>query len=192
MERRIVQDIIPTPKKSIRNIPLPASREHEHEREKREEKREEEIAVREVRERFEHRKPHDRGSSRKYFIIGGIIIVAIALYFCADAFAHATVSVVLGSESDSVHGSFTTKATASSAAGVTDSVISIIKKSQTTISATTTQDVETKATGSIIIFNDYSAAPQKLVANTRFETSSGLIYRIGQSCSCRARRPKPV
>ncbi len=183
MERRIVQDIIPTPKRSIRNIPLPASREREHEREKREEKREEEIAVHEVRERFEHRNPHDRKSSRKYFIIGGIIIVAIALYFCADAFAHATVSVVLGSESDSVHGSFTTKVSASSSAGITDSAISITKKSQTTITATTTQDVETKATGSIIIFNDYSTAPQKLVTNTRFETSSGLIYRIGQSVS---------
>lgn len=38
--------------------------------------------------------------------------------------------------------------------------------------------VDTKALGTITIKNTYSAAPQKLVANTRFQTPEGRIYRI--------------
>ena len=99
--------------------------------------------------------------------------------------AHATVSVTLASESDAVSNSFTTRAAAlaSTTNGITDSVISITKTGSVTLSATTTKDVETKATGTIIVFNDYSTTPQKLIANTRFETSSGLIYRIATSIS---------
>lgn len=38
-----------------------------------------------------------------------------------------------------------------------------------------------KSSGRIIIYNNYSSAPQKLIANTRFETSDGKIYRIRNS-----------
>jgi len=40
------------------------------------------------------------------------------------------------------------------------------------------QHVDTKASGQITIINDYSAAPVKLVSTTRFETPSGLIFRV--------------
>lgn len=40
-----------------------------------------------------------------------------------------------------------------------------------------------KASGQILIFNSYSAKPQTLVANTRFETSNGLVYRIKNAVS---------
>lgn len=41
-----------------------------------------------------------------------------------------------------------------------------------------TKFVETKASGSLTIYNDYSAAPVKLLENTRFETPEGLIFRV--------------
>ncbi len=37
--------------------------------------------------------------------------------------------------------------------------------------------VETKASGSITVFNDYSSTPVRLLKNTRFETPEGLIFR---------------
>lgn len=40
-----------------------------------------------------------------------------------------------------------------------------------------TQHVETKASGSIIVVNEYSTASVKLVKNTRFQTPDGLIFR---------------
>ena len=35
-----------------------------------------------------------------------------------------------------------------------------------------------KASGKIIVYNNYGSAPQKLIANTRFQTSDGKVYRI--------------
>lgn len=40
------------------------------------------------------------------------------------------------------------------------------------------EQVSTKATGKIFIYNTKSTAPQKLVKNTRFETKDGLIFKI--------------
>lgn len=40
-----------------------------------------------------------------------------------------------------------------------------------------THHVETKASGSITVVNDYSATPVKLLATTRFETPDGLVFR---------------
>ena len=34
------------------------------------------------------------------------------------------------------------------------------------------------ASGKITVYNNYSSAPQKLIANTRFQTSDGKVYRI--------------
>jgi hypothetical protein len=44
--------------------------------------------------------------------------------------------------------------------------------------ATGEEFVEEKASGKIVIYNDYSSAGQKLIDNTRFETPNGLIFRI--------------
>lgn len=178
MSPRIVQDVVPTPRKSIRDIPLPPSRGRQRE------KLEVDESVREVQEEFHSHRPSGN-RSKKYLVIIGILVVLAALFFGADAFAHATVSVVLSSQSDPVESSFVTRtlAAASSTNGITDSPIMIAKTGSATVTASGSQDVETKAVGTIIIFNDYSTAAQKLVANTRFETSSGLIYRIAQSVS---------
>ncbi len=44
-----------------------------------------------------------------------------------------------------------------------------------------TKKVEAKASGKIIIYNNYDSSEQKLIKNTRFETPGGKIYRINQS-----------
>lgn len=43
------------------------------------------------------------------------------------------------------------------------------------------EEVSEKASGSIIVFNDYSETEQKLIKNTRFESPEGYIYRIEES-----------
>ena len=201
MSPRIVQDVIPTPRKSIRDIPLPPSRARDREKNRereldREEKREEDEAVKAVREEFEHHNHHEyrerKPKAKRYFIIFGILVVVAIIFFIVNAMAHATVSVVLSSQSSSVSGSFVTRpeSTAALTNGITDSVITLTKTGSVNVTASGTQDVETKATGTIIVFNDYSTAPQKLVANTRFQTSTGLIYRINHRLPCRERRRK--
>jgi hypothetical protein len=47
-----------------------------------------------------------------------------------------------------------------------------------TVAATTESAVERKASGSVTIYNDFNNESQELIATTRFETESGLIFRI--------------
>lgn len=47
-----------------------------------------------------------------------------------------------------------------------------------TLVATKKEDAKIAATGRVVIFNDYTATPQNLIANTRLETKDGKIYRI--------------
>jgi hypothetical protein len=51
----------------------------------------------------------------------------------------------------------------------------------TTVTANGTKQVNTPAQGELTISNTYSSAPQKLIANTRFEAPDGKIYRIHDS-----------
>jgi hypothetical protein len=44
-----------------------------------------------------------------------------------------------------------------------------------------TKKVESKASGKIVIYNNFSAEPQRLIKNTRFEATGGKIYRINDS-----------
>ncbi|PIP87257.1 hypothetical protein COW81_01210 [Candidatus Campbellbacteria bacterium CG22_combo_CG10-13_8_21_14_all_36_13] len=57
-------------------------------------------------------------------------------------------------------------------------VMSISESANKTVVSTGQEQKESKALGTIIVYNDYSTSPQKLIANTRFETPDGLIYRI--------------
>lgn len=49
------------------------------------------------------------------------------------------------------------------------------------LSLSESRKVEAKASGKVIVYNNYDASPQKLIKNTRFESSKGKIYRINQS-----------
>ncbi len=54
-----------------------------------------------------------------------------------------------------------------------------LKESATkAVKASGKRRVEERASGKIMIFNDFSAKTQRLVTNTRFETPEGLVYRI--------------
>ncbi|MEK7505828.1 MAG: hypothetical protein AAB597_02950 [Patescibacteria group bacterium] len=56
--------------------------------------------------------------------------------------------------------------------------LSISRVSEKEVPATGEKNVEKRAAGTIVIYNNYSAASQRLVTNTRFETPEGKIYRI--------------
>ena len=49
------------------------------------------------------------------------------------------------------------------------------------LKASESRKVEAKASGKVTIYNNYDSSPQKLIKNTRLQSSSGKIYRITQS-----------
>ncbi len=57
-----------------------------------------------------------------------------------------------------------------------DTVV-ISGEEKNTIQATEEKDVTERATGTVVIFNSFSSAPQKLAIDTRLEGSNGKIYK---------------
>lgn len=47
-----------------------------------------------------------------------------------------------------------------------------------TVAATGSQHVENHASGTITVYNAYTTTAQRLITNTRFQTSDGLVFRI--------------
>ena len=60
-------------------------------------------------------------------------------------------------------------------------IIQVSKTESTEANATGQKEASKKASGTIIVYNAYSANSQRLIKNTRFETPDGKIYRINSS-----------
>ncbi len=58
------------------------------------------------------------------------------------------------------------------------SVVKLSKDKGLSVPASGEEEISRKASGTIVVYNDASSEPQRLIATTRFETSSGLVYRI--------------
>lgn len=67
-------------------------------------------------------------------------------------------------------------------------VVSISATTEKAVPAGAVEKVEKKATGTIIIYNTTSEAPQKLIANTRFESPDGKVFRIASAVTIPGRK----
>ncbi|MCK5022093.1 MAG: hypothetical protein KAR54_02505 [Candidatus Pacebacteria bacterium] len=65
--------------------------------------------------------------------------------------------------------------------GVPFDIINLEEISSSSVPVESEEDIEERASGTIIVFNNFSSDNQRLIKNTRFETPEGLIYRIQQS-----------
>lgn len=106
-------------------------------------------------------------------IIAVLVIIALsvaALYY----FSSAKVDISPNTVSAAVQNSFT--ATKSSGE-LPYEIITAQKVASQSVKSTGTKNVTTSASGSITIYNTQAKA-QKLIANTRFATAAGLVFRI--------------
>lgn len=125
-----------------------------------------------------------RKPNRKYLLwILGIAVVAGLVFFLSSMWSTADVVVTQRVSSGNLNASF------SAAKNVGDqplsyAVMTISKETDaavtSTSSAASAKGTPTKASGTIVIFNN-NAESQPLVKTTRFEVSNGLIYRINSS-----------
>ncbi len=68
------------------------------------------------------------------------------------------------------------------------SIIEMQKTASTTIEATEKKFVKQRASGELIVYNDYSSESQRIIKNTRFEAPDGKIYRVKNSFVVPGRR----
>ena len=118
-------------------------------------------------------------------IIMVAVIVALGAWIVAVDFGHVAVTINFTKTPWQYQGNFTADKAASSIDPTSNvlpaQVFSINKNTTQLFPATSEQNVSTKATGVLTIYNAYSSAAQSLVATTRFVTPDGKIFRLANS-----------
>ena len=124
--------------------------------------------------------PQRRGS--RLWLWGGIFVALLALAAIALVALRPT-SVFVSPRSHAILFDDTARFMAYPASSAAEgslafTVESTILEDSQVVAAEGTVRVEEKANGSVTIYNDYSADSVKLIKNTRFESSQGLIFRV--------------
>lgn len=118
------------------------------------------------------------------FIVGVVTTVGLYTY----VFNEATITFVPKKEDVDVNKSFVLSSGKDDIGSIYFEVAttSIFKSKSLPLSEN--KKVEMKASGKIIVYNNFDASPQKLIKNTRFESSGGKIYRINDSITIPGKR----
>src|SRR6185437_10341360 len=123
-----------------------------------------------------------RGGRVIGWIVGILVVCALAAWLVSAFFNHADITINFKQLPWSYQDSFTADKNAvainSSSNTIPAQIFTTNKNITETFHGSSVQQVSQKAQGTITIYNAYSAAPQDLVATTRFETPDGKIFRI--------------
>jgi hypothetical protein len=204
MPRR-VQDIIPSNHRSIRDIPAAESTrrqgssstpERSKKREQASLEKEEVISIHRKHTEPEstspkkldqehilpHPKPPKKNRAKKARL-SLILAVLVVIGLCAGAafvlsghFAGATFNLTPKILPVSINGTYIIPSIASGVFGY--DTVSMSGTATTTVAAVQGSYTETKAQGSVLVYNSYSTQTQRLVAGTRLGGNSGLVYRL--------------
>lgn len=171
MQRNQFSDLSPR-RRSIRDIPLPNKPVEKTENEK--------FSM--ERERIEIKNTESgNGDSggKKWWV--GILVVVFGGFWGASIFLHAaTVNII--PEQAEYKGTLDIYAhTNASPTELQYDSLQFIESISKKVLATGEESVSVKASGKVIIYNNYSTLPQKLIANTRLEATGGKIYRIKEA-----------
>lgn len=159
--KKIMSDIIIS-KKSIRQIPLTKEKKVEYRAEKNKE-----------------RKPLN--SKLVIWFIAGVCLLAL---FFGLSLLFTSATIVINPRSEKItftNDTYTAKLNPESQTDLPFEILKIKQKLSETLVATEEKEVSIKATGKIIIYNNYGVLPQRLTNNTRFEATNSKIYRISGS-----------
>lgn len=121
------------------------------------------------------------GGLKKWPLISGIIgVVVIILLFLS--FSGIEVTIYPKEVTTTINSELQAKNVSKGDSGPLGfTIMEVAEESSRTVNATGEEQITEKAFGKIVIYNEYTEEPQRLVKNTRFESPKGLIYRILES-----------
>lgn len=119
------------------------------------------------------------GSRLVLWLIGAISTVVL-LFFLGNVFSGATITITPKSQNVKVDLNLIAKPNAATGE-LAYTLFTTSRDKDGTLQTDGEKPVESRASGRIIIYNNYSTSAQRLVKNTRFETPDGLIYRLADS-----------
>lgn len=164
MPKKLFDDIVPPKKRSIRNI------KNSH--------TEEQKSNSDYNLEYNNTKRTRPFRFAIWFMVLIIIIVFVLAF--SLLFSGAKVTVSPKQSSTVVDARFTTAINAD-IGELSYEIMTIEKSSSKKIPASGREKIEERASGKIIIYNNFNSLSQRLIKNTRFETPEGLVYRINKS-----------
>lgn len=133
--------------------------------------------------------PQRKRTSRAGLWFVAIIAIIVLFIVLSSLFSGVKVKVTPNQEEILIDGTFS----AFRSPGINEigyEIMTLTRKLSGEVEATGEEFVEEKASGRIVVYNNYSTATQRLIKNTRFETSDGLIYRIKNAVTVPGRQTK--
>ena len=131
------------------------------------------------------KRPHRRRGGRIWLVVFIVIVAAVAgtAYAASAYFSKATFTIV-PVEADASLSGITIVANGTSTPGTLRyEVIRETGVATTSVPATDGAYISTKSSGTVILYNSYQKAPQRLIAGTRLSSDPGLVYRLTGSVS---------
>ena len=125
--------------------------------------------------------PKRRLFSVSLFSVLFISVILLSAFFWMSYFGTARVIITPRQEVISVSGVFTAVRGQNDGAKLAFETMTVSKEVSEEIPANVEREVAERAEGAIIVYNAYSAAPQRLIKNTRFTTEDGKIFRAKDS-----------
>lgn len=189
--KKVVQDIIPSSRRSIRSVAVRPKilkvenvEKVEEFSKKTKDEEIEEIFTKKIQKRKSTvnniNKP--AGRSSKFLITFGIIFICILIIGISLSliYTKGIITITPITFNLNIDGNFTAKKDAVSIDQLKYEIVTVSADSHKTIPAINGPLVQTKATGTVILFNTTNLA-QKLVAGTKISNTNGLVYRTNNT-----------
>lgn len=123
--------------------------------------------------------PAKRGQRFAIWAVAAAAVLSLS-FAVLSFFSGAIIEIVPLQKSVTVDGDFTAKKEAQEGE-LPFKLVELENSVTDKVAVTGEKEIERKASGTIVIYNTYSSASQKLIARTRFETSDGKVYRSDRS-----------
>ncbi len=155
MDKKIPQDVISGKDRGIRKISLPLHRQSE----------------------IPSPRPKPAGKSRVGIWFVALFCVIFLIFSVTLLFSSAKVVVTPKHQDFKIDNIYVAKKNAQ-AGELPFTVMTLEKTLDGTVTGTGQKKVDSLAQGTVVIYNNYSSAPQILATNTRLAASNGKIYRL--------------
>lgn len=129
----------------------------------------------------------NRTPTSKLLKLLGILFVPLIIFFgiagllWTFVFPRLTIDITTHSEEVVLTNAQFTAQKASSSVGILYSVMTLSEEGFVKVAPSGERQIKRAASGKVTIYNAYSNKPQRLIRNTRLESTSGLIFRIVDS-----------
>ncbi|MFA5934277.1 MAG: hypothetical protein WC827_00090 [Candidatus Paceibacterota bacterium] len=181
--KKIIQDIYTTNKKSIRLVKKSDIKPVEEKEVKEYKEDKKEVLLKTLPKRGNSFIEFDSKKVSKYpsllLWIISIVSVTVLVFLISSTFSTASIKISPKEEKIVLDNTYDIQKTGT--VGLNYEIMTIKKELSKELKTDGEENVERKAVGKATIYNNDSASKQRLINNTRLETTDGLIYRIRQS-----------